>query len=241
MKCPSSSASAARNSARISSSVIIVRQAPLGRGAGALQLPVRRNRRLRLRKAAPIEPRKSGARTCVPSPTHANRGCDETDWMGDRLGRGRAHTGGRTSACKRAQPTTTAAGAPPRRPRPRRPPPAPIVYGSVGHMIPTPGIGMPDGRKGLQDQVTPIGQRGARLPQQLPADAVRADQRLRAGAAAVGHVPLSPRRQPDAVAQFAQHADRGGVDAGPGADPGRRSRCRRSACCATNTPRRRPT
>ena len=34
---------------------------------------------------------------------------------------------------------------------------APIVYGSVGHAIPTPGIGMPDGRKGLQDQVTPIG------------------------------------------------------------------------------------
>ena len=36
-------------------------------------------------------------------------------------------------------------------------PTAPIVYGSVGHAIPTPGIGMPDGRKGLQDQVTPIG------------------------------------------------------------------------------------
>jgi cytochrome c oxidase subunit 2 len=34
---------------------------------------------------------------------------------------------------------------------------APIVYGSVGHALPTPGIGMPDGRKGLQDQVTPIG------------------------------------------------------------------------------------
>jgi cytochrome c oxidase subunit 2 len=34
----------------------------------------------------------------------------------------------------------------------------PVVYGSVGHMIPTPGIGEPDGRKGIQDQVTPIGQ-----------------------------------------------------------------------------------
>ncbi|MEP7130217.1 MAG: cytochrome c oxidase subunit II [Sphingomicrobium sp.] len=32
-----------------------------------------------------------------------------------------------------------------------------IVPGSVGHMIPTPGIGEPDGRKGLQDQVNPIG------------------------------------------------------------------------------------
>jgi cytochrome c oxidase subunit 2 len=33
-----------------------------------------------------------------------------------------------------------------------------VVPGSVGHMIPTPGIGEPDGRKGIQLQVTPIGQ-----------------------------------------------------------------------------------
>jgi cytochrome c oxidase subunit II len=33
-----------------------------------------------------------------------------------------------------------------------------IVYGSVGHMIPTAGVGEPDGRMGVQDQVTPIGQ-----------------------------------------------------------------------------------
>jgi len=33
-----------------------------------------------------------------------------------------------------------------------------IVYGSVGHAIPTPGIGEPDGRKGIQTQVTPVGQ-----------------------------------------------------------------------------------
>ena len=30
-------------------------------------------------------------------------------------------------------------------------------HGSVGHMVPTPGIGVPDGRKGIQFQVTPIG------------------------------------------------------------------------------------
>jgi cytochrome c oxidase subunit 2 len=36
-----------------------------------------------------------------------------------------------------------------------------IVPGSVGHMIPTPGIGEPDGRKGVQDQVTPIGREAA--------------------------------------------------------------------------------
>jgi cytochrome c oxidase subunit 2 len=37
----------------------------------------------------------------------------------------------------------------------------PVVYGSVGHMIPTAGIGEPDGRKGIQDQVTPIGREAA--------------------------------------------------------------------------------
>jgi cytochrome c oxidase subunit 2 len=36
-----------------------------------------------------------------------------------------------------------------------------IVPGSVGHAIPTPGIGEPDGRMGLQDQVTPIGREAA--------------------------------------------------------------------------------
>src|SRR5437762_5072649 len=34
---------------------------------------------------------------------------------------------------------------------------AAVVPGSVGHMIPTPGVGEPDGRKGIQMQVTPIG------------------------------------------------------------------------------------
>jgi cytochrome c oxidase subunit 2 len=34
----------------------------------------------------------------------------------------------------------------------------PITYGSVGHVVPTPGVGEPDGRKGIQLQVTPIGE-----------------------------------------------------------------------------------
>ncbi len=33
-----------------------------------------------------------------------------------------------------------------------------IVPGTVGHAIPTPGVGEPDGRKGIQMQVTPIGE-----------------------------------------------------------------------------------
>ena len=36
-----------------------------------------------------------------------------------------------------------------------------IDPGSVGHMIPTPGIGEPDGRKGVQEQVTPLGEEAA--------------------------------------------------------------------------------
>jgi cytochrome c oxidase subunit II len=36
-------------------------------------------------------------------------------------------------------------------------PPA-VVAGSVGHMVPTVGVGEPDGRMGLQTQVTPIGE-----------------------------------------------------------------------------------
>jgi cytochrome c oxidase subunit 2 len=36
-----------------------------------------------------------------------------------------------------------------------------IVPGTVGHMIPTAGVGEPDGRKGIQEQVTPIGEEAA--------------------------------------------------------------------------------
>jgi cytochrome c oxidase subunit II len=36
-----------------------------------------------------------------------------------------------------------------------------IVPGTVGHAIPTPGVGEPDGRKGVQLQVTPIGEEAA--------------------------------------------------------------------------------
>ena len=39
--------------------------------------------------------------------------------------------------------------------------PAVVVPGTVGHAIPTPGIGQPDGRTGIQEQVTPIGEEGA--------------------------------------------------------------------------------
>ena len=58
-----------------------------------------------------------------------------------------ASSSSETAAANPGQAAPTAAAAP--------------VPGSVGHMIPTPGIGEPDGRMGLQDQVTPIGQEAA--------------------------------------------------------------------------------
>jgi cytochrome c oxidase subunit 2 len=39
--------------------------------------------------------------------------------------------------------------------------PAAVAYGTPGHMLPTPGLGEPDGRKGIQEQVTPIGEEAA--------------------------------------------------------------------------------
>ena len=128
-----------------------------------------RKSRLRLRKAAPIEPRNSGAAVPRPSVPALSGVTDETDWMGDRLGRGRAYTCSRADASERARPecrppptddsATPPAGyrAEPRQARcgaaGRR-----SFRARVGHALPTPGIGQPDGRKGIQQQVTPIGQ-----------------------------------------------------------------------------------
>ncbi len=56
-----------------------------------------------------------------------------------------------------AQPAAPAPGAEAQSPgQPAATPPA-VDHGGVGHMMPTPGIGVPDGRKGIQMQVTPIG------------------------------------------------------------------------------------
>ena len=97
----------------------------------------------------------------------------------------------------------------------------PIVYGSVGHAIPTPGIGEPDGRKGIQYQVTPIG-REAEAFHDGPLMIYRGgDQHLRAAVAAVRDGALPPKQEPGAVAQFAQYADRGHLDGGPGVHPRR--------------------
>ena len=96
-----------------------------------------------------------------------------------------------------------------------------VVPGTIGHMIPTPGIGQPDGRKGIQVQVTPIGEEAAGFHDNWLLTLCALISILVLGAAAVGHLPLPPRRQPDALAQFAQHDDRGDLDPGPGPDPGR--------------------
>ena len=69
-----------------------------------------------------------------------------------------------TNASAPAQTEATAAAPEANAAAPATAPPAEAaapVPGTPGHMIPTPGIGVPDGRKGLQDQVTPIGEEAA--------------------------------------------------------------------------------
>jgi cytochrome c oxidase subunit 2 len=61
-----------------------------------------------------------------------------------------------------APPTENTAAATTPAPAAAAPAPAAApVPGSVGHMVPTPGVGEPDGRKGIQLQVTPIGEEAA--------------------------------------------------------------------------------
>ena len=79
--------------------------------------------------AAGLTPAAAGAQTAAPTQTAA------------------AAASSATAPAGTAQPASKPAAAQPA-----------IVYGSVGHALPTPGIGEPDGRKGLQTQVTPIGE-----------------------------------------------------------------------------------
>ena len=92
MKCPSSRASAARNSPGFP------------RRSSAIARRIRRCANLAFNTwpEEPLEapesrayraPQINGARSCAfPFQTHANRGEDEIDWMGDRPGRSRAYT-----------------------------------------------------------------------------------------------------------------------------------------------------
>src|SRR5256885_5251133 len=150
MKCPSSSASAERNSARISSSVIIFKAAIRPRAEGlqhfsdeALEAPGTHAYR---------GPQNRGAASRAPIPT-TSPGV-KMRLIGWAMAVAAA---GLTPAAAQAP----AGAPPPATAAPAAAAPAPAnaapVPGSVGHMIPTPGIGEPDGRKGVQDQVTPIG------------------------------------------------------------------------------------
>ena len=54
-------------------------------------------------------------------------------------------------------------------------------------------------------------------------------------------VRFNAKANPVPSQDHAPHADRSGVDHHAGADPGRRSRCRRSGCCFSSSTCRRPT
>jgi len=71
-----------------------------------------------------------------------------------------AAAGAQAPAPGQAATTTPPAGTAQDAAKPDAAQPA-IVYGSVGHAIPTKGIGEPDGSKGIQPQVTPIGEEAA--------------------------------------------------------------------------------
>ena len=64
------------------------------------------------------------------------------------------------NAAPAAAPATPPAGTAQDAAKPDAAQPA-VVPGTVGHMVPTPGIGEPDGRKGIQFQGTPIGREAA--------------------------------------------------------------------------------
>ena len=209
MKWPSSSASAARNSAKISSSVTRVSLDFAARNRLAARAPqplgkLGRNRRLRERNVPPIRPPIFGPAACRRAflCNRINRGDDETDGMGDRPGGSRANTsgGGGSGACGRpAASDQRGSCCRSLRRQPRRPrPPAP----SIDFAAPTPGIGVPDGRKGIQDQVTELGQDLADFHNNWLLTDVRRHQHLRAGAAglddrsAIAAAPTRRRRAP---------------------------------------------
>ena len=91
----------------------------------------------------------------------------------------------------------TATAAPGRRRRRRAA--APVV-GSPGYMVPTPGIGVPDGRMGIQDQVTRSAAKPQAFHDNLAAVAVRDHQRVRprrcccGPCSAIAGPPTRPRR-----------------------------------------------
>ena len=109
MKCPSSSASDARNSSR-TCSLVIISERPLGRAERASN----RCREQVLEGAgspAYRGPQIGKREPAIPSSNDVPRGEDATDWMGDRFGRGRAHTGsGPDAAAKLARPRSDHAG-----------------------------------------------------------------------------------------------------------------------------------
>ena len=180
------------------------RQRRLGRAREPLQHLARKTR-LRLRKAAPIEAANSrGAVLAFRSQRMSNRGEDETDWMGDRLGRGRAYTGSGADAQLRPPRLHRAAATTPPPSGRHRPelPASPTLRASRQPSSPAgrPRFAdarhrparRPQGHPGPGHADRPG---GARLPQRLAAAAVRDHQRLRPRPAGHRARPLPPRRQ----------------------------------------------
>ena len=133
----------------------------------------------------------------------------------------------------RTRPSPIRSATPRRAPRPRplRPQPgatapadpaAPPVPGTTGPMVPTPGIGVPDGRMGLQDQVTPIGREAAGFHDNWLLTLCVDHQRVRARRCCCGRmIRYNRRANPTPSRNSHNTLARSGVDAASGADPGR--------------------
>ncbi|MFL6726046.1 MAG: cytochrome c oxidase subunit II [Sphingomicrobium sp.] len=74
-----------------------------------------------------------------------------------------AQAGSSTQNAPAAAAATPLAGTAQNPGKPDTAQPPTVVPGSIGHMLPTAGIGEPDGRKGIQEQVTPIGGEAAQF------------------------------------------------------------------------------
>ena len=206
MKWPSSSASALRNSARISASVMRgANRPPLGPHQHAACQSVRQA--LEGGELGAYKPAQSGpAEGGRPSRSDTNVTGVRMKLLGWAIALAAA---GLTPAAAQA-PT---AAAPPaveaarrRRPRPLPPRRAPTAAAAPEDVAPDArASACPTAARASRTRSPAIGQRGPGLPRRLAAVAVRDHQPVRARAARLRDGPLPPRRQSDAVAHHPQH------------------------------------
>src|SRR6478672_8482463 len=161
MKCPSSKAPAARNSPRMSSSVMGCSSSAGCVEYGRRQAVATISETLRPARLEGRESRsyKAADFKALPAMAALPTTNPDTGVMMTVIGRAIALAAAgfsSTAAWARTAPATAPAAT-----TANAAAAAPAAAPPVDYVTPTPGIGMPDGRLGLQDQVTALGQRVA--------------------------------------------------------------------------------